>query len=64
MTDVDMVEFRYGRCGHDRSETWSNSGMADLGIIDSHLTDRKRQVDRNFRYLVTLNANRDGIQMT
>ena len=38
--------------------------MADLDMIDSDLIDRKRQVDRNSRYLPTLHANRDRIQMT
>ena len=37
--------------------------MADLDMIDSDLIDRKKQVDRNSQYLLTLQANRDGIQM-
>ena len=43
---------------------WSNLNMADLDMIDSDLTDRKRQVARNYRYLLTLHDDRDGTQMT
>ena len=48
MTDIDMADL----------------DMANLDMIDSDLIDRKREVDRNSQYLLTLHAERDGIQMT
>ena len=50
MTDVDMA--------------MTDVDMANLDMIESDFTDRKRQVDRNSWYLLTLHADRDGIQMT
>ena len=63
MIDVDIM-----------TQAWSNLDMIDsdmtgsdrtnLDMINSGLTDKKGQVDRNSWYLLTLHANRDGIQMT
>ena len=57
-----------GRLRHDDLDmtdlNMTDVDMADLEMIDSDLTDRKGQVDGNSHYLLTLHANRDGIQMT
>ena len=48
------------------TQTWSKLDMigsdrTDLDLINSHLTDKKGQVDRNSWYLLTSHASRDGI---